>query len=49
MRVDKSIVTDIAVIVQDELAFMDNAYSSRPRYAAAEWFVFQRQGVSATS
>jgi ubiquinone/menaquinone biosynthesis C-methylase UbiE len=49
MRVDKSIVNDIAVIVRDELAFMDNAYSSRPRSAAAEWFVFQRQGVSARS
>ncbi len=42
MSYDEEIVSDIVNIAGDELKFMDHVYASRPRYAAAEWFVFQK-------
>jgi 2-polyprenyl-3-methyl-5-hydroxy-6-metoxy-1,4-benzoquinol methylase len=42
MSFGEDVVNDIVSIARDELKFMDGVYASRPRYAAAEWFVFQK-------
>ncbi len=43
MRYDQSVLNDIMEAAKDELAFMDRAYETKPRYAAAEWFMFRRE------
>jgi SAM-dependent methyltransferase len=42
MQVDVSIVDSLMAVIVDELEFMDFAHSSRPRYSAAEWFMFKK-------
>ncbi len=42
MSIDEAIVADFVKASAEELAFMDRVYASRPRYGAAEWFVFQK-------
>jgi SAM-dependent methyltransferase len=42
MSCDLGALDDIMAAAADELAFIDRAYESRPRYAAAEWFLFRR-------
>ncbi|TZG27954.1 class I SAM-dependent methyltransferase [Sphingomonas montanisoli] len=41
MNFDADVLSDILALVDDELRFMDSAYASRPRYGAAEWFLFR--------
>jgi ubiquinone/menaquinone biosynthesis C-methylase UbiE len=42
MRVEPAVVESLMAAAADEIAFMDRAYSNRPRYGAAEWFTFRR-------
>ena len=42
MSVPADVLADIIALASDELAFMDRAYESRPRYGAAEWFLFRK-------
>jgi SAM-dependent methyltransferase len=42
MSCDLGVLDDIMAAAADELAFMDRAYESRPRHAAAQWFLFRR-------
>jgi SAM-dependent methyltransferase len=42
MQVNVAVVDSLVAVIADELEFMDHAYSSRPRYSAAEWFIFEK-------
>ena len=43
MSFDQTVLSGIMEASKGELAFMDRAYETRPRYAAAEWFMFRRK------
>ncbi|MBS0220809.1 MAG: class I SAM-dependent methyltransferase [Proteobacteria bacterium] len=43
MSFDPDVLADIMALAAEELAFMDRAYETHSRYAAAEWFLFRRR------
>ena len=43
MSFQPKVLGDIMSAATEELAFMDRAHEARPRYAAAEWFLFRRR------
>lgn len=43
MSFQPDVLSDIMRLADDDLKFLDHAFGNRPRFAAAEWFLFRAQ------